>query len=243
MDTRYSAPVSENQFDENYYKSNNQEKDRAALVWYARVIKKAIPGGPSLDFGAGTGHLVKRLPMPRYALEINESAKSAIEKNSPNTVLLKNIEEAVDAKIKFKVVTALHVVEHITDHDLVHVLTQFKKILAKDGIILISTPAKNGVAHHLKGEKWLALTDETHINIKDYGDWEKLFQGLDLRILRSFADGFYDFPYGKLWHPRNIKFVFLTVFNLISSVPFLKWNYGENNVFLLKLDIEKSFKA
>jgi SAM-dependent methyltransferase len=234
--------VSKDQFDENYYKSNKQAKDRVALVWYARIIKKAIPGGPSLDFGAGTGHLVKRLPMPRYALEINESAKSAIGKNSPSTVLLKNLEEAVNSKIKFKIVTALHVVEHIADHDLVQVLTQFKKILAEDGIILISTPAKNGVAHLLKREKWLALTDETHINIKDFGDWEKLFQGSDLRILSSFADGFYDFPYGKLWHPRNIKFMILTVFNLMSSVPFLNWNYGENNVFLLMLDTDKSFK-
>ena len=222
-----------NQFDENYYKGNNQEKDRAALVWYSRIVKKEIQVGPSLDFGEGTGHLVKRLPVPRYAFEINASAKSAIEQNAPNTTLLSNLEEAVDLGIKFKIITALHVVEHITDDELVKILNQFRKILAKDGIILISTPAKDGVAHKLKREKWMALTDATHINIKEYTDWVKLFEGSDFKIARNFADGFYDFPYGKLWHPRNMKFVFLTAINLIASIPFLKSNYGENNVFLL----------
>jgi hypothetical protein len=106
-------------------------------------------------------------------------------------------------------------------------------------MILISTPAQNGDAHLLKKEKWLALSDPTHINIKNYDEWVKIFQTSGLHVVNSFADGFYDFPYGRLLHPRNVKFLFLTIMNLLSRTPFLKFNKGENNVFLLSNRIQQ----
>jgi SAM-dependent methyltransferase len=231
--------MKKNPFDENYYKGNNQDKDRIALLWYARLIKKLVAEGPSLDFGAGTGHLVKRLPMPSYALEIHETAKSAIEKNAPKTIFMTSLQEVVDSKLKFKIITALHVVEHINDRELNNILKQLGRILAKDGMILVSTPAENGIAHLLKKEKWLALSDPTHINIKNYDEWIKIFQTSGFHVVKSFADGFYDFPYGRSIHPRNIKFAFLTIMNLLSCTPFLKFNKGENNVFLLSNSIQQ----
>lgn len=229
-----------NLFDEDYYKNNGQDKDRIALLWYARIIKKIVANGPSLDFGAGTGHLVKRLPMPSYALEIHGTAKSVIEKNAPNAIFMSGLQEVVDSKLKFNIITALHVVEHINDSELRNIFIQFDKILAEDGMILISTPAQNGSAHLIKKEKWLALSDPTHINIKNYDEWVKIFETSGFRVVKSFADGFYDYPYGKITHPKNFKFVFLTAMNLLSRTPFLKINDGENNVFLLSNRIQKS---
>jgi SAM-dependent methyltransferase len=231
--------MKKNPFDENYYKGNNQDKDRIALLWYAKLIKKLVTEGPSLDFGAGTGHLAKRLPMPSYALEIHETAKSAIEKNAPKTIFMTSLQEVVDSKMKFNIITALHVVEHINDRELNNILKQLGRILTKDGMILVSTPAENGIAHLLKKEKWLALSDPTHINIKNYDEWVKIFQTSGLHVVKSFADGFYDFPYGKLLHLRNIKFAFLTIMNLLSRTPFLKFDKGENNVFLLSNRIQQ----
>src|SRR5690606_12011906 len=48
-------------FDEAYYASNGQLGDRPALGFYTRLVRRHVSPGPYLDYGCGTGHLVRRL--------------------------------------------------------------------------------------------------------------------------------------------------------------------------------------
>jgi hypothetical protein len=113
-------------------------------------------------------------------------------------------------------------------------LKSFYSLLQKNGVVLISTPNLYGKAHRSKGDSWLAFTDLTHINIKTDTEWSKIFEKEGFEIAENFSDGFYDFPYGNPFHPRNLIFAALTVFNLFSRRPNLGPNFGENSVFILK---------
>ena len=48
-------------YDAAYYDANGQAGDRPALRWYVRMVRRYVGQGPYLDFGCGTGHLLRRL--------------------------------------------------------------------------------------------------------------------------------------------------------------------------------------
>lgn len=48
-------------YDEAYYQANGQYGDRPALRFYVRLVRRYLGAGPYLDFGCGTGHLLRRL--------------------------------------------------------------------------------------------------------------------------------------------------------------------------------------
>jgi 2-polyprenyl-3-methyl-5-hydroxy-6-metoxy-1,4-benzoquinol methylase len=218
-----------------YYLNNSQNKDRPALVWYARLTRLYFrEEGPILDFGAGTGHLTKRLRVPSMAIETNSFAKTQLSKNAPNSKQI-TFDELKKIEREFAGIVALHVVEHLTDEVLNSTLQLFSKSISKNGSILISTPALNGLAHKIKGEHWLALSDPTHINIKESAEWVKLFKNHGFEVTRQFSDGYYDFPYGGRHNLRNFRFGIITAINIVLRHPYLKIDSGENNVFILKL--------
>ena len=49
------------EYSEEYYRDNGQSGDRPALRWYTRLVRRYCGVGPYLDFGCGTGHLLRRL--------------------------------------------------------------------------------------------------------------------------------------------------------------------------------------
>ena len=55
-----------------------------------------------------------------------------------------------DIKDKFDLISVLHIIEHIDDDNLKDTFSKIKKLLNKDGNLLIATPAKNALAHNLK---------------------------------------------------------------------------------------------
>ena len=49
-------------YNESYYAQHGLAGDRIALWFYARLVRRMRPkGGRLLDFGCGTGHLLRRL--------------------------------------------------------------------------------------------------------------------------------------------------------------------------------------
>src|SRR5258707_3091779 len=67
-------------FDNQYYRRIGIDADRIALWWYARVIGRLrAEGGRLLDFGCGTGHLLKRLSerFEAYGYDLSPAARSS----------------------------------------------------------------------------------------------------------------------------------------------------------------------
>ena len=163
-------------FNESYYQNNKQSGDRLALVWYSKLFKKFIAQrGPVLDFGAGTGHLVKRLPQPNFAFEVNEFAFSQICQNSKETKCFLRISDLSRINDVVRGIVSIHVVEHMTDIEIESMFDCFDRISASDVRIMISTPALDGWAHKMKKSEWSAFSDPTHINLKTNEEWKKIF--------------------------------------------------------------------
>lgn len=94
-------------------------------------------------------------------------------------------------------ITALHVFEHIVDEDLSQIGVELTRLLKPGGRILAVMPDLDGRAHAMKQKSWSAYSDPTHINLKGASEWMRFFEerwGFD--VVASFADGYYDFPYG-----------------------------------------------
>lgn len=220
-------------YDAIYYQDNGQDADRIALVWYAKLIRTYFQRGPVLEFGAGVGHLAKRISPPSYAFEINEYAKSKINENAKLTQVIESGEFQSKNNF-FSGIVSLHVFEHLTDSEVNKTIELFHKLLATNGRVLISTPALNGYAHKMKGDEWLAFKDVTHINLKSSQQWVQIFNERNFRLVDSFSDGFYDFPYCGKFSIRNLNVALKTLVNLASKKPVLRVDVGENNVFLFE---------
>ena len=226
------------EFNKEYYKSNKQDKDRIGLLFYKNLIKHYFKPSTILDYGCGTGHLLKRLSQikkiqTKYGYEINEYAINAAKKNS-NSTIISDLNIIKDRSLD--IIISLHVIEHLNDSQLEEVFKSFKRILKKNGTIIFSTPAKNGLAHEIKKNNWIGLSDKTHINLKSFEGWASFFQSKNLQVLKSSNDGLWDFPYNtKNKKLAIIKIILKMIFQIFTGKLYLKHNQGETFIFFLKI--------
>jgi len=105
-------------YDRNYYARNAQEGDRPALWFYARLVTRFLAPGPILDYGCGTGFLLRRIKktMPVSGFENSSYCWSKIQENLPDVRIHQDLNEL--ATNAYQGIVALHVFEHISDNDL-----------------------------------------------------------------------------------------------------------------------------
>lgn len=221
-----------------YYEANSQDRDRAALWFYQRLAQKFSPGKRMLDFGAGVGHLTRRMSasMDRvYALEINEFARSQISLNAPKSEQLNNISELGHETVDF--IAGLHVLEHISDDELCNLGVHFNRVLTPHGRCLFVMPNPVGTAAKLRGSDWMGFRDPTHINLRSPEQWQEFFKTeWKMHTKYVFADGYYD----GLYHPlpfglfQDIFAYMKTLFQFIVAKPMLEPNDGEATIFILE---------
>ena len=87
-------------YDAAYYRANRQAGDRPALRWYARLVRRYCtpdPGapGPYLDFGCGTGHLLRRLAAhgPAAGFEVSPWAADAARTTAPGAAVYERLDD------------------------------------------------------------------------------------------------------------------------------------------------------
>lgn len=225
-------------YGEDYYKKNTQDRDRPALWMYERIWKKYLGQGPVLDFGCGLGHFARRISQYQqtFGLETNPFAVEHMRRKVPTVKLISSIAELPDNSLGS--ITALHVLEHITDEELASIGKEFTRTLKPLGRLLVVMPDLLGRAHALKGKEWSAFSDPTHINLKGSSGWRTFFENnWDLNLISCFADGYYDFPYSKTFFRslsgdavRAAK----TLVQFSLARPLLKSGDGENVIFILE---------
>ena len=200
MEADTTSPVS---YDAGYYAGNEQEGDRPALRFYARVAGRlAPPGSRALDFGCGTGHFSKHLArrFETTAFDLSPYAREATTRTSPQSRVVEDLDEIPDGEID--VVCALHVLEHIPDP--APTLRRFHRLLAPGGRLFYVVPNPDGAGHRLKRDDWFAYGDPTHCTLLDTASWLEATIDAGFSLRRVAADGLWDPPYVR-WLPRLVQ--------------------------------------
>lgn len=226
------------EYDNIYYKANAQDGDRPALWMYERIWQRYLGTGPVLEFGCGVGYFARRLAKHTrvFGLEVNPFALSQLQSNAPEVQLLSSTTNLADESVGS--VVALHVFEHIADVELLLIGSELNRILRVGGRVLAVMPDLQGQAHSLKGADWSAFRDRTHINLKGAKDWERFFlENWNFNVITSFADGYYDFPYGTNFARAALGDILRasrTLTQFLLARPLLSQGDGENVVFVLE---------
>jgi SAM-dependent methyltransferase len=181
-------------FDERYYEDNKLGGDRLALRWYARVLQRLRPhGGRLLDFGCGTGHLLKRLSahFEAYGYDASPFARTQCRTTAPDAVVLEDWESLAAASLD--VIVSLHTLEHLPRP--LPIVQGLAAKLVTGGILFFVVPNPGGLGHQLKGRDWFAYRDATHVSLLTRGEWAMLIRKAGLEVVRVRGDGLWDAPY------------------------------------------------
>lgn len=222
-------------FDEQYYEQNCQLEDRPALWFYARLVRRWLAPGPVLDFGCGTGFLLRRLQahMPVAGFELSGYCRERLIDELPEVPVHASVSAL--PKSAFSGVVALHVFEHIPDNDLVEILRKLHASLRPDGRLLCVMPDAGGRGMRLKGSGWSGYCDSTHINLKTADEWQEFFSRNGFCVIQSGTDGLWDYPYSNrgLWLDY-LRYAWGTVLQFLLGRLLLPVGSGESVVFLLQ---------
>ncbi|MGD0948867.1 MAG: class I SAM-dependent methyltransferase [Candidatus Binatia bacterium] len=183
--------------DQQYYCTHQLAGDRVALWWYARLLRKLRPqGGRLLDFGCGTGHLLKRLSshFEAFGYDPAPHARNESRTNAPDAVILEEWKSLPAAS--FDVIVALHTLEHL-QRPLPTMEALCVKLVA-GGLFLFVVPHVGGLGHRLKGRHWFGYRDSTHVSLLSRGEWMMVTRKAGLQVLGTHGDGLWDPPYVRL---------------------------------------------
>ncbi|MEJ7844048.1 MAG: class I SAM-dependent methyltransferase [Acidimicrobiales bacterium] len=222
-------------YDAAYYAGNGQSGDRPALRWYVRMVRRYVGPGPYLDFGCGTGHLVRRLARhgPTSGFEISPYSAAAAQRTAPGCAVHVTLDDIPSAS--FSGLTAIHVLEHLDDETATSVLACWRRVLVAGGRALVVMPDPGGTARALAGEAWTGYQDPTHINLKTHEEWRAFLVAAGFTVLREGSDGLWNVPYGRL--PKLIDAGQHAVPSLVQFMAgrlFLKAGSGESAVFVVE---------
>ena len=223
-------------YDIPYFAARNQDRDRPALWFYERIIRHWIMPGIILDYGCGTGFLLRRLAR-HYAVagyDISSHARGAACLNVPDmTVYAKEVQipEAF-----FSGIVSLHVLEHIDRSILPSVLARWYKVLLPHGRVLCVVPDATGRGHRLAGKHWTSFGDPTHVTLVGHREWEAVFVSAGFSVYRIGTDGLWCLPYrqGKGKIQDGLRFSIPTVFQFLAGRLILPAGSGESAIFLLE---------
>ena len=115
-------------FNKDYYKNNKQDKDRLGLLFYSNIIKNYFTPKNFLDYGCGTGFLLKKVSRinsinKTYGFEVNNYARIQAKKNSSKSLIINNLRKIKENSID--IITCLHVIEHVKDNELKKIFLLF----------------------------------------------------------------------------------------------------------------------
>lgn len=218
-----------------YYSARCQDRDRPALWFYERIIRRWILPGKLLDYGCGTGFLLRRLAK-NYDVagyDVSFQALGAACKNVPGMTVYAQQEHIPEAF--FSGIVSIHVLEHIPQTRLPEVLANWYKYLLPHGRVLCVVPDSTGRARSLAGKHWNGFGDPAHVTLIGHREWESLFVSAGFTIKMIGTDGLWCLPYreGKGKIQDALRFSIPTALQFLAGRLILPAGSGESAVFLL----------
>ncbi|KJR42365.1 methionine biosynthesis protein MetW [Candidatus Magnetoovum chiemensis] len=223
-----------------YYKDNSQSKDRIALKFYYRISRQYVRSGDVLDYGCGTGHLIKRFVNPPYqafAYDISSYALETAKQNAPSAVIVNNAKEL--ASLRFDLIISLHVLEHLDKPE--EMLNLFYDLLKGNGVLIYAVPNLSGAGRRLKGDRWAGFRDKTHVSLYGARQWAAMTEEVGFTIVKMSSDGLWDVPYFKFLPTFLQKLIFypLPAFQVLLGRLVLPAWFGESLIVVSRRTKER----
>ncbi len=223
-------------YDIPYFAARNQDRDRPALWFYERIVRRWIKPGTVLDYGCGTGFMTRRLAR-HYDVagyDVSPYALEAVRKNVPSAAVYGHEEHIPDAA--FSGIVSLHVLEHIERSTLPLVLSCWRNALRPRGRVLCVVPDTTGRGLVLAGKHWTSYGDPTHVTLMGHNEWRDLFANCGFTVTFIGTDGLWCLPYreGKGKLRDGFRYSIPTVVQFLLGRLILPAGSGESAIFLLE---------
>lgn len=148
-----------------YFSKNKNVLKRIIFSPFKFIIRGTIikEGAKLLDIGSGSGQFLyemKQFGMEVYGVEpgdFNKADSKKYELNIKNVDLIK----AKYHKDSFDLITINHVLEHVINPN--ETLLEIKRIIKKDGTLVIGVPNTNSLARKIYGKNWYQFDIPRHV--------------------------------------------------------------------------------
>jgi SAM-dependent methyltransferase len=127
-----------------------------------------------------------------------------------------------------------YVLEHLPDPGAA--LARVADLVAPGGALLFSVPNTESPGRRLKGERWFAYQDRTHVSLLDPSTWRRLAADAGLVLEREWSDGLWDVPYVRgvpAWLQLPV-FAAPAIAEVLVGGTFLPVGWGENLLVLAR---------
>jgi hypothetical protein len=193
----YTHPVPENiesYYDQEGYDSYQKKKSLYNTIYsyvqslnnnYKIKIIKRFGVGMMLDYGAGSGSFVNFANKKGFKAFGYEPINANNNKKITNT-----LGEIVKKKYKF--ITLWHVLEHTKEPK--KLLSRIKKMLTKDGVIVIAVPNSGSYDNTYYKNRWAGYDVPRHLYHFNTKSFERLVLRLNMRVIKTkplYFDAFY----------------------------------------------------
>lgn len=180
-----------------------------------------------LDIGCGNGEFLSKISntkFEKFGIEINaEGYELCKEKHM--TVFNKELKDVQFQDEFFDIVTLWHVIEHLENP--IETVKLIKKILKKDGILVLATPNTDSFGFKYGKNFWFHLDSPRHLMLFNNKSLNYFFKSAGFKVVNK-KNLFYDYPLDLFWSVRNSNIkVFAYLF-----YPLIKYLSEETNLII-----------
>lgn len=127
------------------------------------LITKYKPNGNFLEVGSGAGYLLEMasLKFKTFGVEISQEGVNLARKKKCGTIKNCSLKQANFPADFFDVIVLNHTLEHIVD--LKGFFAELKRVIDKNGILVLGVPNFGGFFAKLRKNKWPGLQPKEHI--------------------------------------------------------------------------------
>lgn len=146
-----------------------------------QLIKTNSIGKTLLDYGCGTGEFLQKCTKKGYStfgVEPNQVARIQAESKG-----LKVVQDLNLLNEKFDIITAWHVLEHVSD--LKKTTKELRKLLNENGLLIVAVPNLESYDSAYYKEHWAALDVPRHLYHFTQSTFGKLIEETNLHLLKT----------------------------------------------------------
>lgn len=179
----------ETHFNQNYFSDDLREKkDDTSLEVYFGHLRTYLSrtDGDLLDIGCGTGialRSAREKGFVPHGIDISEHAiEACISDGIDATVADANVRLPYDDDF-FQAILALDVIEHLDSPPVL--CREMYRILKPGGVAIVTTPNINALSRFILRDKWLGLSDPSHLVFFSRYTLEYLLSHTGFEVLQS----------------------------------------------------------